>query len=70
MGMGHPMFKTSPVEPRHFTDLIWCLRGFLLMNSAAQQYYMDVHIAYRRRALNAIVISESFWLHGRQATCC
>ena len=64
-GMVNPMFKTSPVEP-HYSDYL-VFEGISVDEFEGKQYYMDVHIAYRRACLNAIEYLKKFGYTGEQA---
>ncbi len=60
----NPIFKPGPVEPRYSEYLVF--EG-ISVDDDGKQYYMDVHIAYRRACLNAIEYLKKFGLTGEQA---
>jgi formamidase len=64
-GMVNPMFKTSPIEPQFKDYLVF--EGISVDEFEGKQYYMDVHIAYRRACLNAIEYLKRFGFTGEQA---
>ena len=64
-GMVNPMFKTSPVEPQYSDYLVF--EGISVDEFEGKQYYMDVHIAYRRACLNTIEYLKKFGYTGEQA---
>jgi formamidase len=63
-GMVNPIFKTSPVEPHYSEYLVF--EG-ISVDEFGKQYFMDVHIAYRRACLNAIEYLKKFGFTGEQA---
>jgi len=63
-GMVNPIFKTSPVEPQFSEYLVF--EG-ISVDEMGKQYFMDVHIAYRRACLNAIEYLKKFGFTGEQA---
>ena len=64
-GMINPIFKPGPVEPRYSEYLVF--EGISVDEFTGKQYYMDVHIAYRRACLNAIEYLKKFGYTGEQA---
>lgn len=64
-GMVNPIFKPGPVEPRYSEYLVF--EGISVDEFTGKQYYMDVHIAYRRACLNAIEYLKKFGFTGEQA---
>jgi formamidase len=64
-GMVNPIFKPGPVEPRYSEYLVF--EGISVDEFTGKQYYMDVHIAYRRACLNAIEYLKKFGYTGEQA---
>lgn len=64
-GLVNPIFKPGPVEPRYSEYLVF--EGISVDEYTGQQYYMDVHIAYRRACLNAIEYLKKFGFTGEQA---
>jgi formamidase len=64
-GMVNPIFKPGPVEPRFSEYLVF--EGISVDEFTGKQYYMDVHIAYRRACLNAIEYLKKFGYTGEQA---
>ena len=60
----NPIFQPSPVEPRYTNHLIF--EG-ISVDEDGKQYYLDVHIAYRRACLNAIEYLKKFGYTGEQA---
>jgi formamidase len=64
-GMINPIFKPGPVEPRYSEYLVF--EGISVDEFTGKQYYMDVHIAYRRACLNAIEYLKKFGFTGEQA---
>lgn len=63
--MINPIFKPGPVEPRYSEYLVF--EGISVDEFTGKQYYMDVHIAYRRACLNAIEYLKKFGYTGEQA---
>jgi formamidase len=63
-GMVNPIFKPGPVEPRYSEYLVF--EG-ISVDEMGKQYFMDVHIAYRRACLNAIEYLKKFGFTGEQA---
>ncbi len=63
--MINPIFKPGPVEPRFSEYLVF--EGISVDEFTGKQYYMDVHIAYRRACLNAIEYLKKFGYTGEQA---
>jgi formamidase len=63
-GMVNPIFKPGPVEPRYSEYLVF--EG-ISVDEFGKQYFMDVHIAYRRACLNAIAYLKKFGFTGEQA---
>jgi formamidase len=63
-GMVNPIFKPGPVEPRYSEYLVF--EG-ISVDEKGKQYFMDVHIAYRRACLNAIEYLKKFGFTGEQA---
>jgi formamidase len=63
-GVTNPIFQPSPVEPNYTRYLIF--EG-ISVDEAGKQYYLDVHIAYRRACLNAIEYLKKFGYTGEQA---
>jgi formamidase len=63
-GMVNPIFKPGPVEPRYSEYLVF--EG-ISVDEFGKQYFMDVHIAYRRACLNAIEYLKKFGFTGEQA---
>jgi formamidase len=64
-GMVNPIFKPGPVEPRFSEYLVF--EGISVDEFNGEQYFMDVHIAYRRACLNAIEYLKKFGFTGEQA---
>jgi formamidase len=64
-GMVNPIFKPGPVEPRYSEYLVF--EGISVDEYTGKQYFMDVHIAYRRACLNAIEYLKKFGFTGEQA---
>ncbi|MBW4473328.1 MAG: acetamidase/formamidase family protein [Stenomitos rutilans HA7619-LM2] len=64
-GMVNPIFKPGNVEPRFSEYLVF--EGISVDEFTGKQYYMDVHIAYRRACLNAIEYLKKFGYTGEQA---
>lgn len=64
-GLVNPIFKPGPVEPRYSEYLVF--EGISVDEFTGKQYYMDVHIAYRRACLNAIEYLKKFGFTGEQA---
>lgn len=64
-GMINPIFKPGPVEPRYSEYLVF--EGISVDEYTGKQYFMDVHIAYRRACLNAIEYLKKFGYTGEQA---
>ncbi|WP_421656429.1 formamidase [Leptothermofonsia sp. ETS-13] len=64
-GLINPIFKPGPVEPRYSEYLVF--EGISVDEFTGKQYYMDVHIAYRRACLNAISYLKKFGFTGEQA---
>ncbi|MBD1821375.1 acetamidase/formamidase family protein [Cyanobacteria bacterium FACHB-DQ100] len=64
-GMINPIFKPGPVEPRYSEYLVF--EGISVDEFTGKQYFMDVHIAYRRACLNAIEYLKKFGFTGEQA---
>lgn len=64
-GMINPIFKPGPVEPRYSEYLVF--EGISVDEYTGKQYFMDVHIAYRRACLNAIEYLKKFGFTGEQA---
>jgi formamidase len=64
-GMVNPIFKPGPVEPRFSEYLVF--EGISVDEFSGEQYFMDVHIAYRRACLNAIEYLKKFGFTGEQA---
>ena len=64
-GMINPIFKPGPVEPRYSEYLVF--EGISVDEFTGKQYYLDVHIAYRRACLNAIEYLKKFGYTGEQA---
>ena len=64
-GMVNPIFKPGPVEPHYSEYLVF--EGISVDEYSGKQYYMDVHIAYRRACLNAIEYLKKFGFTGEQA---
>ncbi|WP_448570700.1 formamidase [Trichothermofontia sp.] len=64
-GLVNPIFKPGPVEPRYSEYLVF--EGISVDEYTGKQYYMDVHIAYRRACLNAIEYLKKFGFTGEQA---
>jgi formamidase len=62
--MVNPIFKPGPVEPRYSEYLVF--EG-ISVDEMGKQYFMDVHIAYRRACLNAIEYLKKFGFTGEQA---
>ena len=60
----NPIFKSSPVEPHYSEYLIF--EG-ISVDELGKQYYLDVHVAYRRACLNAIEYLKVFGFSGEQA---
>ncbi len=63
-GIVNPIFQPSPVEPNYNRYLIF--EG-ISVDEAGKQYYLDVHVAYRRACLNAIEYLKKFGYTGEQA---
>lgn len=63
--MVNPIFKPGPVEPRYSEYLVF--EGISVDEYTGKQYFMDVHIAYRRACLNAIEYLKKFGFTGEQA---
>jgi formamidase len=63
-GITNPIFQPSPVEPNYNRYLIF--EG-ISVDEAGKQYYLDVHVAYRRACLNAIEYLKKFGYTGEQA---
>jgi formamidase len=63
--MINPIFKPGPVEPRFSEYLVF--EGISVDEFNGEQYFMDVHIAYRRACLNAIEYLKKFGFTGEQA---
>ncbi len=63
-GITNPIFRTSPLEPRYTTYLVF--EG-ISVDEAGKQYYLDAHVAYRRACLNAIEYLKKFGYTGEQA---
>jgi formamidase len=63
-GIVNPIFQPSPVEPNYNRYLIF--EG-ISVDEAGKQYYLDVHVAYRRACLNAIEYLKKFGYTGAQA---
>lgn len=63
-GIINPIFQPSPVEPNYNRYLIF--EG-ISVDEAGKQYYLDVHVAYRRACLNAIEYLKKFGYTGEQA---
>jgi formamidase len=63
--MINPIFKPGPVEPRFSEYLVF--EGISVDEFSGEQYFMDVHIAYRRACLNAIEYLKKFGFTGEQA---
>lgn len=64
-GMVNPIFKPGPLEPRYSEYLVF--EGISVDEYTGKQYFMDVHIAYRRACLNAIEYLKKFGFTGEQA---
>lgn len=64
-GLVNPIFKPGPVEPRYSEYLVF--EGISVDEFTGKQYYMDVHIAYRRACMNAIAYLQKFGFTGEQA---
>ena len=62
--MANPIFKTSTLEPRYSTYLVF--EG-ISVDEQGKQYYLDAHIAYRNACLNAIEYLKTFGYTGEQA---
>jgi formamidase len=60
----NPIFKSSPLEPRYSSYLIF--EG-ISVDEAGKQHYLDVHVAYRQACLNAIEYLKKFGFTGAQA---
>ncbi|MGP1383026.1 MAG: formamidase [Thainema sp.] len=60
----NPIFKPGPVEPHYSEYLVF--EGISVDEHSGKQYYMDVHIAYRRACLNAIEYLKNFGFTGEQ----
>lgn len=63
--MTNPIFKPGLVEPRFSEYLVF--EGISVDEFSGEQYFMDVHIAYRRACLNAIEYLKKFGFTGEQA---
>jgi formamidase len=63
-GIKNPVFKSSPMEPRYSSYLIF--EG-ISVDEAGKQHYLDVHVAYRQACLNAIEYLKKFGFTGAQA---
>ncbi|MGO8914582.1 MAG: formamidase [Stellaceae bacterium] len=63
-GIKNPIFKPSPITPSYKDYLIF--EG-ISVDERGQQYYLDVHIAYRQACLNAIEYLKKFGYSGAQA---
>ena len=63
-GIKNPIFKSSPLEPRYSSYLIF--EG-ISVDEAGKQHYLDVHVAYRQACLNAIEYLKKFGFTGAQA---
>ena len=63
-GVKNPIFKSSPLEPRYSSYLIF--EG-ISVDEAGKQHYLDVHVAYRQACLNAIEYLKKFGFTGAQA---
>jgi formamidase len=63
--MVNPIFKPGPVEPHYSEYLVF--EGISVDEFTGKQYFMDVHIAYRRACLNAIAYLKKFGFTGEQA---
>jgi formamidase len=63
--MVNPIFKPGPVEPRYSEYLVF--EGISVDEFTGKQYYMDVHVAYRRACMNAIEYLKKFGYTGEQA---
>ncbi len=63
-GIVNPIFQPSPVEPKYSRYLIF--EG-ISVDEQGKQYYLDVHVAYRRACLNAIEYLKKFGYTGEQA---
>jgi formamidase len=62
-GIVNPIFQPSPVEPHYTRYLIF--EG-ISVDEQGKQYYLDVHVAYRRACLNAIAYLKTFGYSGEQ----
>lgn len=63
-GITNPIFKPSPLMPRHEDFLIF--EG-ISVDETGKQHYLDAHIAYRRACLNAINYMMKFGYSFEQA---
>ncbi len=63
-GLTNPIFKPGPVEPNYSEFLVF--EG-ISVDENDEQYYLDVHVAYRRACLNAIAYLKKFGYTGEQA---
>jgi formamidase len=63
-GIKNPVFRSSPLEPRYSSYLIF--EG-ISVDEAGKQHYLDVHVAYRQACLNAIEYLKKFGFTGAQA---
>jgi formamidase len=63
-GIKNPIFKSSPLEPRYSSYLIF--EG-ISVDESGKQHYLDVHVAYRQACLNAISYLKKFGYTGEQA---
>lgn len=64
-GLVNPIFKPGRVEPRYCEYLVF--EGISVDEFTGKQYYLDVHIAYRRACINAIEYLKKFGFTGEQA---
>jgi formamidase len=62
--MTNPIFKTSTLEPRYTSYLVF--EG-ISVDEQGKQYYLDATIAYRNACLNAIEYLKTFGYTGEQA---
>jgi formamidase len=63
-GIINPIFQTSPLSPNYSSFLMF--EG-ISVDEKGIQYYLDVHVAYRRACLNAIEYLKKFGYTGAQA---
>ena len=63
-GILNPVFKSSPLEPKYGSYLIF--EG-ISVDEEGKQHYLDVHVAYRQACLNAISYLKKFGYSGAQA---